>query len=169
MRLSRETDREIVTTRRGKRIATSIEGSLTGLGGNTIVIDDPIKLGDAHSEAVRERSIEWYRSTVLSRADDKTLSRIVVVMQRVHQNDLSGYPPIQLYGTTGRNWQAAAIRHQPFGAACSLCLFPADQEAAATGCASAPEDAPKKEGDKPLVPETETFRSDREFPRNVRG
>ena len=91
MRLARETDREITTTKRGKRIATSIDGTLTGLGGNLIIIDDPIKLGDAMSEAVRERVIEWYRSTLLSRGDDKTKTRIVVVMQRVHQNDLVGY------------------------------------------------------------------------------
>jgi predicted phage terminase large subunit-like protein len=56
-----------------------------------IIIDDPIKLGDAMSDAVRERVIEWYRSTLLSRGDDKSETRIVVVMQRVHQNDLVGY------------------------------------------------------------------------------
>jgi predicted phage terminase large subunit-like protein len=91
MRLERDTDREIVTSKRGKRIATSIDGALTGLGGNLIIIDDPLKLGDAMSEAVRMRVIEWYRSTLLSRADDKTTGRIVLVMQRVHQNDLAGY------------------------------------------------------------------------------
>ena len=91
MRLERDTDREIVTTKRGKRIATSIDGTLTGLGGNLIIIDDPLKLGDAMSEAVRARVIEWYRSTLLSRADDKTAARIVLVMQRVHQDDLAGY------------------------------------------------------------------------------
>ena len=88
---TRDTDREIMTTKRGKRIATSIDGTLTGLGGNLIIIDDPLKLGDAMSEAVRARVIEWYRSTLLSRGDDKTATRIVVVMQRVHQNDLVGY------------------------------------------------------------------------------
>jgi hypothetical protein len=91
MRLERDTDREITTTKRGKRIATSIEGTLTGLGGNLIIIDDPLKIGDAMSEAVRARVIEWYRSTLLSRADDKKQARIVLVMQRVHQNDLAGY------------------------------------------------------------------------------
>jgi predicted phage terminase large subunit-like protein len=91
MRLERDTDREIITTKRGKRIATSIDGTLTGLGGNLIIIDDPLKLGDAMSEAVRARVIEWYRSTLLSRADDKKAARIVLVMQRVHQDDLAGY------------------------------------------------------------------------------
>src|SRR4029079_5891559 len=91
MSLDRDTDREITTTQRGKRIATSLEGTLTGLGGNLIIIDDPLKLGDAMSEAVRRRVIEWYRSTLLSRGDDKSRMRIVVVMQRVHQEDLVGY------------------------------------------------------------------------------
>jgi predicted phage terminase large subunit-like protein len=91
MCLQRDTDREITTMQRGKRIATSIDGTLTGLGGNLIVIDDPIKPGDAMSESVRARVIDWYRSTLLSRGDAKAETRIVVVMQRVHQNDLVGY------------------------------------------------------------------------------
>jgi hypothetical protein len=91
MCLDRDTEREIVTTRRGKRIATSLESTLTGLGGNLIVIDDPLKLNDAFSEAVRIRVIEWHRSTLLYRGDDKRATRIVVVMQRVHQHDLVGY------------------------------------------------------------------------------
>ena len=91
MCVARESDREITTSQRGKRIATSIDGTLTGLGGNLIIIDDPLKLGDAMSEAVRDRVIEWYRSTLLSRGDEKAATRIVVVMQRVHQNDLVGY------------------------------------------------------------------------------
>lgn len=91
MRLDRDTDREIMTTQRGRRLATSIEGTLTGLGGNLVIIDDPLKQDDAHSEAVRNRTIDWYRNTLVSRPDDKQLARIVLVMQRVHQNDLAGY------------------------------------------------------------------------------
>ncbi len=91
MRLARDTDREIMTTMRGRRYATSIEGTLTGFGGNLVIIDDPLKQEDAHSEAVRKRTIEWYRSTLLSRPDDKQTARIVLVMQRVHQDDLAGY------------------------------------------------------------------------------
>ncbi len=91
MRLIRDTDREIVTDRRGKRLATSIDGTLTGLGGDLMIIDDPIKLGDAYSKSARQHVIEWYRSTLLSRGDDKNTARIVVVMQRVSQNDLVGY------------------------------------------------------------------------------
>src|SRR5258707_7202145 len=91
MRVSRDTDSEIHTTVRGRRYATSIEGTLTGRGGNLVIIDDPLKLNDAYSVAARERSIEWYRSTLVTRPDDKRAARIVVVMQRVHEQDLVGY------------------------------------------------------------------------------
>jgi predicted phage terminase large subunit-like protein len=91
MRVARESDRELTTTRRGRRLASSIDGTLTGLGGNLIVIDDPLKVSHAMSEAVRSRVIEWYRSTLLSRGDDKQQTRIVLVMQRVNEQDLVGY------------------------------------------------------------------------------
>jgi predicted phage terminase large subunit-like protein len=91
MQVSRDTDSEIHTTLRGRRYATSIEGTLTGRGGNLVIIDDPLKLNDAHSESARARSIEWYRSTLVTRPDDKKAARIVVVMQRVHEEDLVGY------------------------------------------------------------------------------
>jgi predicted phage terminase large subunit-like protein len=113
MRLARDTDREITTTKRGKRIATSIEGTLTGLGGNLFIIDDPLKAGDAMSESVRARGIEWFRSTLLSRGDDKTAMRIVVVMQRVHQNDLVGYL-IEQGGFEVLNLPAIAQRDEIF-------------------------------------------------------
>jgi hypothetical protein len=50
----------------------------------------------------------------------------------------AGYPPIQLYATTGRNWQVTLVRHEPFGGKCSLCLFPADQTPGSTACATTP-------------------------------
>ena len=71
MRLERDTDREITTTKRGRRYATSIEGTLTGIGGNLVIIDDPLKPGDAISEVSRQRVIEWCGSTLVTRPDDK--------------------------------------------------------------------------------------------------
>lgn len=50
----------------------------------------------------------------------------------------SQYPPVQLYGTTGRNWQASLVRHVPFMDACSCCLFPQDIAQPVMTCASAP-------------------------------
>jgi predicted phage terminase large subunit-like protein len=91
MRLSRETDSEIHTTLRGRRYATSIGGTLTGRGGNLIIIDDPLKPSDAISDVSRPRVIEWYSNTLSTRADDKQTARTVVVMQRIHVDDLVGH------------------------------------------------------------------------------
>ena len=62
---------------------------------------------------MRERVIEWYRSTLLSRGDDKSETRIIVVMQRVHQNDLVGY--LQEHGGfEGLNLPAIATRSETY-------------------------------------------------------
>src|ERR1700737_692200 len=53
-----ETDTKHHTTLRGRRYATSIQGTLTGRGGNLFIIDDPLKPGDAISEVNRERAVE---------------------------------------------------------------------------------------------------------------
>lgn len=47
----------------------------------------------------------------------------------------SQFPPIQIYGTTGKNWQASVIRHAPLIDPCSCCLFP-EATYAATACAT---------------------------------
>jgi len=45
-------------------------------------------------------------------------------------------PPIQIYGTTGKNWQASVVRHIPLRDPCSLCLFPDRGPALPTACAT---------------------------------
>jgi hypothetical protein len=52
---AKNTETEIMTTRRGFRLSTSVGGTLTGRGGNLIIIDDPIKPADAMSDTTRER------------------------------------------------------------------------------------------------------------------
>ena len=88
---AKDTELEFATTRGGNRLATSIGGTLTGRGGNLIVIDDPLKPQDAYSEAARENTKQWYSNTLLSRLDDKTKDAIIVVMQRLHLDDLVGH------------------------------------------------------------------------------
>jgi predicted phage terminase large subunit-like protein len=66
-------------------------GALTGRGGNFVIIDDPMKPQEAYSEAARDNVKQWYSSTLLTRLDDKTQDAIVVVMQRLHVDDLVGY------------------------------------------------------------------------------
>lgn len=81
---------EIGTTRGGYRLATSVGGTLTGRGGNVIIIDDPLKAKDAYSEVARESAAQWFRSTVMSRRNNPRTGRIVVVAQRLHMEDLPG-------------------------------------------------------------------------------
>ena len=87
---AKNTEAEVLTTSNGYRLATSIDGTLTGRGGDIIVIDDPLKPSDALSDPKRERVNDWYNNTLLSRLDDKQRGVIVVVMQRLHMNDLAG-------------------------------------------------------------------------------
>ena len=87
----KNTKSEIVTTQGGFRLATSIEGALTGRGADIIIIDDPLKPSDASSQAKRERVNEWYKTTLLSRLDDKQKGAIIIVMQRLHEDDLCGF------------------------------------------------------------------------------
>ncbi|WP_294122183.1 phage terminase large subunit [Sphingomonas sp.] len=78
------------TTVGGGRLATSITGTLTGRGGSIIIVDDPIKPDEAHSETTRNSVNQWFRSTLSSRLDDKERGGTIVVMQRLHQDDLAG-------------------------------------------------------------------------------
>src|SRR5262249_28419454 len=81
---------EFETTKRGYRLATSVGGTLTGRGGDVLIVDDPIKANDAESEVARRGAIERFRNTALSRLDDPAESLVCIAMQRLHVDDLSG-------------------------------------------------------------------------------
>jgi predicted phage terminase large subunit-like protein len=87
----KDSETEIELTHRGFRLSTSTGGTLTGRGGDVIVVDDPTKPIDALSDAKRTATNEWFRNTLLSRLDDKRTGAIVIVMQRVHMDDLTGF------------------------------------------------------------------------------
>jgi hypothetical protein len=87
----KDTETEIEFAARGFRLSTSVGGTLTGRGGDLIVIDDPLKPDDAWSETKRTAANQWFTNTLLSRLDDKRAGAIVVVMQRVHIDDLTGF------------------------------------------------------------------------------
>ena len=88
---SKDTELEFATTMGGYRLATSVGGTLTGRGGNIIMIDDAMKPQDAYSELARDNVKQWYANTLLSRLDDKNNDAIVVIMQRLHTDDLVGH------------------------------------------------------------------------------
>ena len=91
MRLKTETRTEAITTRGGGRVALSVGGSITGRGADFIIIDDPLKAEDGASETARKRVIDWYHGTLSTRLNDKERGVIILVMQRLHQEDLAGF------------------------------------------------------------------------------
>jgi predicted phage terminase large subunit-like protein len=87
----KDSEVEIELTERGFRLATSTGGTLTGRGGDLLIVDDPLKLSDALSESKRNSANEWLLNTAISRLDDKRTGAIVIVMQRMHIDDLTGF------------------------------------------------------------------------------
>lgn len=82
---------DFATTKNGGRFSTSVGGVLTGRGADMIIIDDPLKPQDALSEPQRTKCNNWYDNTLLSRLNNKDEGVIIVVMQRLHQDDLVGH------------------------------------------------------------------------------
>jgi len=89
-RLSKNTETEFHTTLGGFRYAKSAEGSLTGLGGDFLILDDFQKPLDMSSEARRHSTTNLFYSTVASRINNQHTGAIVVVGQRLHLDDLIG-------------------------------------------------------------------------------
>lgn len=107
----KNTEAEFETTARGYRLGTSVGGTLTGRGGNLILIDDPMKPAEAMSEAKRASVAAWYDSTLLSRLDQKTEDAIVLIMQRLHVDDLVGH--VLAKGTPWTHLDLPAIAEEP--------------------------------------------------------
>lgn len=82
---------DFATIQQGTRMATSVGGVLTGRGADLIVIDDALKPDDALSESQRTSVNRWYDNTLLSRLNNKETGCIIIVMQRLHQDDLVGH------------------------------------------------------------------------------
>lgn len=79
------------TTAGGSRISNSFKGTVTGRGGDIKIIDDPHKADEAESETVRESVIRRYDGTLKSRMTDPKHTAEVIIMQRLHEGDLSGH------------------------------------------------------------------------------
>lgn len=78
-------------TEGGYRLATSVDGALTGEGGSIIIIDDPHNATEMESDAVRESTIEWWDGAMSTRLNDPATGAYIVIMQRLHEEDLTGH------------------------------------------------------------------------------
>ena len=88
--LSKNTETEFHTTHGGYCYARSAEGSLTGIGGDILILDDFQKPQDMLSEARRASTNSLYYNTIASRTDNQHTGAIVVVGQRLHPDDFIG-------------------------------------------------------------------------------
>jgi len=100
---------EFRTAQDGIVYATGAEGTITGYGagkmradfGGAIIIDDPHKAGEANSPTMRQNVLDWFATTMESRKNSRDTA-IIVIMQRLHESDLSGW---LLDGGNGEDWE----------------------------------------------------------------
>lgn len=90
-RLRKQQETKITNTETGTKTGTSVGGKTTGERADRVVLDDPHNVKMAESKLVREGTIDWFRSSMSNRLNDQTRSAIVVIMQRVHELDVSGF------------------------------------------------------------------------------
>lgn len=82
---------KFMTTKYGFRFSTSVGGSATGEGGDYLIIDDPSNPIFMNSAKYREKVINWFEQTFSTRLNNREKGAIIIVMQRLHENDLTGY------------------------------------------------------------------------------
>ncbi len=82
---------EFLNSKRGHMVSTSVGGTVTGKGADIIVVDDPHNPVEASSDVLRTKALEFFDQTLTTRLDNKKNGAIVVVMQRLHEEDLTGH------------------------------------------------------------------------------
>lgn len=87
----RQRDTEITTAANGYRFASALGGGVLGRGADIIILDDPIKPQDAASDKLRRHTNDLYDNAIYTRLNEKTKGAIIIVMQRLHEDDLVGH------------------------------------------------------------------------------
>src|SRR5262249_30324995 len=75
----------------GSRLATSVGGSLLGIGGDILIVDDPHNTEEAESDADRKTALTWWKKLSTTRLNNPKQSPLIVIMQRLHEEDVSGH------------------------------------------------------------------------------
>lgn len=103
-----DTQRKFGNDKEGFMMSTSINGTLTGDGGDIIILDDPHNPKMAESDAERQQALDFFTQTLPSRLNDKKNGAIIVIMQRLHEEDISGHILNKDLGYTHLNLPAIA-------------------------------------------------------------
>lgn len=88
--LRNKTTIKVINTGTGWKLASSVGGVATGERGDRVIIDDPHSVQDAESERIRNETIRWFRESISSRFNDLDTGALIIIMQRVHYDDVSG-------------------------------------------------------------------------------
>lgn len=78
-------------TLRGFRMATSVGSKITGDRADGLFVDDPLDASEAYSQVARQAVIDWYSQAFGNRLNDLNTGTRCIIMQRLHEADLSGY------------------------------------------------------------------------------
>ena len=81
---------KVINTRTGWKLASSVGGVATGERGDRVIIDDPHSVVEAESDRVRSETIRWFRESISSRFNNLDSGALIIIMQRVHYDDVSG-------------------------------------------------------------------------------
>ena len=83
-------DKMVSSEATGWKLASSVGGVGTGERGNRVILDDPHNVKEAESEIVRTETVRWFRESMSNRLNDMDNDAIIIIMQRVHEDDVSG-------------------------------------------------------------------------------
>lgn len=89
--IEKEGEIKITNDKTGSKFASSVGGIGTGERGDRVVIDDPHNVHRSESDIVRSETVKWFRESITDRLNHPDDSAIVIIMQRVHQGDISGF------------------------------------------------------------------------------
>lgn len=101
------------TTAGGSMYSAGSMGSITGYGAGkhrdgfsgAIIVDDPIKADEALSDTIRPKVKDWFQNTLESRKNSRD-TPIILIMQRLHEDDLAGW---LLDGGNGEEWEHISL------------------------------------------------------------
>lgn len=102
----------LMTGHGGYRLYMPVEAKMTGLGGDIVIMDDPIDAMRAQDDGERKRLNEQFDQNIVQRLNDKKTGAIILVMQRVHENDLTAHLLAKKEGWVHINMPAIAFEDE---------------------------------------------------------
>ncbi len=75
----------------GKRVCSSVNGVVTGVRGDILILDDPNNVKASESDVIREATNNTFDNAITSRVNDRTKYCMIIIQQRVHSRDLTGH------------------------------------------------------------------------------